>query len=122
MTQISRQTRKDILDVLAVENVQWSGRLDEVAFLSRLFDLRAMQSKDYRFSNAEQDIRQHRVSWNDGPDDWVFSDDRFNLIGSSDELFLNFLLEMVHPVVRPDAAESTRLVQAFNEALEADGF
>lgn len=108
--------------MLSVERIPWSGRLDDVAFLSRLFDLREMPSSDNRYQTAEQDIRQHRIAWSDWPDDWVFTDERFDLLGCADDTFLNFLCEMVHPVVRPDVTASTRLVEALNDLLARDGF
>jgi hypothetical protein len=36
--------------------------MDEVHFLSRLWDLAEMPSTDYRCSDAAGDIRQHRLN------------------------------------------------------------
>jgi hypothetical protein len=36
---ISEANRRDILDFMSAGSVRWSGRLDEVAFLERLWDL-----------------------------------------------------------------------------------
>mgnify|MGYP001117858491 CR=1 FL=1 len=38
--------------------------------------------------------------------DWVFFDRRFNLLRASDDEFLAFLCEMVHPVVRANPEEA----------------
>jgi hypothetical protein len=77
---ISEVTRRDVLDFLSAEGISWSGRLEEVAFLERLWDLSALPSTDGRFTDASGDIRQHRVNNpSDWPDDWLFSDDRFDL-------------------------------------------
>ena len=38
--QISEQTRKNIADELTLREMDPSGRLDEVTFLSRMFDLK----------------------------------------------------------------------------------
>lgn len=119
---ISWSTRKNVIDWLTVERVAWSGRLDEVAFLSRLFDLEELPSYDYRYHTAYDDIRQHRVNNNDGDDDWVFSDDRFGIMRGDDETFLRFLSEMVHPVVRPDPTEAEELASQLSDLLEPDGF
>ena len=98
---IRRSTRKNVLDWVSVERTAWSGRLEEDQFLARIFDLDKMPSHDGRLETAAGDIWQHRVNNNDGPDDWVFTDSRFNLLGCPDETFLPFLTEMLHPVVRP---------------------
>jgi hypothetical protein len=55
------------------------------------------------------------------PDDWVFTDSRFGMQHGDDELVLQFLAEMLHPVVRPDEEEVVRLLNSFNEALAKDG-
>ena len=119
---ISQLTRRDILDYLSVERVVWSGRLEEVAFLERIWDLSALPSTDRRFSNAASDIRQHRVANDDWDQDWLFGDERFGLMHGSDATFLQFLSEMVHPVVRSDPAEVKRLVSLFNQKLSSDGW
>ena len=71
---------------------------------------------------AAGDIHQHRVSWRDWENDWVFYDARFNLLRAPDEKFLRFLCETVHPVVRPDTAQALALVAQYNGALAADGW
>lgn len=119
---ISEVTRRDIFDAIQVEGVKWSGRLEEADFLSRIFDLQHVPSFDGRFSNASGDIWQHRVNNEDWEDDWIFHDSRFNLLRTDDEIFLQFLCEMIHPVVRNDPEEVERLKQIFNEFLRKDGF
>lgn len=120
--EITRGTRKNILDTLTVEGVRWFGRLDDVGFLSRVFDLDETGSLDRRFRNARDDIWQHRVNNADWEDDWVYTDSRFDLLGCSDDLFLGFLCEMVHPVVRPDPTEMHGLVELLNDHLRVDGY
>ena len=46
MNEISEITRRNILDALRLQQVQWEGRLGESAFLSRVFDLSALPSVD----------------------------------------------------------------------------
>jgi AbiJ N-terminal domain 3 len=65
--KISRETRRNILDWLAVERTEWSGRLSEEAFLDRVVDLDTLPSTDSRFSSARGDIRQHRSDNDDSP-------------------------------------------------------
>jgi hypothetical protein len=120
--KITELTRRDIIDAIFAEKVNWCGRLEESEFLSRLFDLQKLPSTDGRFPNAAGDIWQHRVNNFDWDEDWVFYDDRFNLKHGDDEVFLRFLCETLHPVVRPDATESERLCQMFNQYLRNDGF
>ena len=120
--KISEVTRHDIFDALLVEEVGRSGRLEEPDFLNRIFDLRSMESYDGRFNSAYDDIWQHRVNNYDWKDYWLLDDQRFNLLKADDEVFLRFLCEMLHPVVRRDPAEVERLRQTFNQYLKVDGY
>jgi len=119
---VTEVTRRHIIDYLATTKVNWSGRLGDDEFLSRLYDLNSLPSTDSRFHNAAADIHQHTVNWTDWEQDWVFFDSRFNLLHASDEKFLAFLCEMVHPGVRPNVAEASDLVGFFNTALASDGW
>ncbi len=120
---VSRATRQNIIDGLMIDQVAWSGRLGDVEFLQRLFDLESLPSHDSRFKNAAGDIWQHRVNNpTDWPDDWVYDDARLNLFQGPTETFLRFLCEMVHPVVRPDRNEALKLVQHFNDQLRPEGW
>jgi len=120
--QISQMTRRDIIDAMHVESVDWSGRLDEPEFLARLFNLSEMPSNDHRFKDAAGDIRQHRINNFDWDDDWIFYDSRFNLLNGDDDVFLRFLCETIHPVVRSDTPEAERLCQLYNQYLTNDGY
>ena len=121
--KISQITRRNIFDFIQVEGFWWSGRLEEINFLSRMFDLDRMESVDSRFPNAAGDIWQHRVNNpNDWEDDWIYCDERFNLLGCDDSIFLNFLCEMIHPLVRVNSSDVNRLLQIFNENLKEDNF
>jgi hypothetical protein len=122
MNKISNITRRDIFDAMIIEGISWNGRLEETEFLSRLFDLSKIPSTDSRFKDANGDIWQHRVNNDDWDDNWVFSDQRFNLMYCDDATFLQFLSEMIHPIVRKDATEVSRLLQLFNEYLAKDNF
>jgi len=121
--KISEATRRDIIDTLCIENVHWAGRLEDPDFLARLFDVKSMPTTDNRFKDAYADIWQHRVNNpNDWDDDWVFNDPRFALLNCDDDVFLRFLCETIHPVVRTDQEEVERLCQAYNLLLQNDGY
>jgi hypothetical protein len=102
-----------------------AGRLDEVAFLSRMFDLRALPTTDYRpreFPNMAADVAQHRVRNRDWPDGWFWTDARLGILHSPDSAFLQILAEMVHPIVRPDPAEREAFLELFNRHLAPEGW
>ena len=121
-TEISEVTRRSIIDFFVIGEKAWSGRLQDNEFLARLYDLNSLPSQDGRFRNANSDIYQHCVRNNDWERDWVFYDSRFNLSRESDEHFLRFLCETVHPIVRPDADEARKLVALYNSELAPDGW
>jgi len=58
---ISEATRRNIFDYLRAERVDWSGRLQETDFLSRLYDLETLPSSEYRSSSMLGDIL--RIQW-----------------------------------------------------------
>jgi hypothetical protein len=118
---ITDVTRRRIFDWVRLERVSWCGKLNEVEFLSRLYDLKALPSTDPRFDDFAGDIWQHRINNYDWDDDWVLSDSRIALFQASDETFARFLCEMLHPVVRDDA-EAVRIAQELNEYLTKDGW
>jgi hypothetical protein len=90
---ISRRARQDIFDYLSANRIWWGGRLDDPAFLSRIWDLDDLPSTDYRYRTAYADIHQHTVNNRDWQSDWVFTDARFDLLSGPDETFLTFLSE-----------------------------
>lgn len=120
--KISQLTRRDIIDALHVQGICWHGRLEEIDFLKRIFDLEKLPSHDFRFKDAAGDIWQHRVNNDDWPEDWIFDDGRFGIRNGDDEIFLRFLCETIHPVVRSDREEVENLRQLYNEYLKHDGF
>ena len=123
MSQVTEVTRRNIFDALTVERINWAGRLDEPSFLSRIFDLSNIRSSDTRFKDAAGDIWQHRINNpTDWSDDWIFTDKRFDLLRCEDSIFLQFLCQLLHPIVRADSAEVNKLKQLFNEFLSEDGF
>lgn len=129
MSKLTPITKRDIFDLLEIgvgmenseEKYSYFSMREEVDFLGRLFDLDTMHSTDSRFRNARGDIYQHTVNNYDWQGLWVKEDDRF-LHGCSDETLLSFLAELFHPVVRNDRLPWSKLLDAINELLRADGF
>jgi hypothetical protein len=119
---ISEVTRRNIFDFLSTSGLNWWGRLDEVGFLSRLYDLTEMPSTDRRVKNAAGDIHQHCVEWNDWPPNWIFTDSRFNLLRGDDMPLLKFLCETINPVVRTDEHDVLIMLAEYNTALAVDGW
>ena len=95
--------RPNIIDVLRAKKIVWYSRLDQVEFLFRLYDVKTIQLTDMRCDTAEEDIQMHTIQLpGDWKDDWIFTDDRFNLQRGPDHNFLRFLCEMLNQLVRPN--------------------
>jgi len=123
MRKITEVTRRDIVEIYSTSNILWYGRLEEMEFLSRLYNLEEMLSTDSRFDNAKGDIQQHRINNDDWEENWVFFDERFNLRnGDDDHFLLKFLCETLHPLVRSNVEEIQTLLQAHNRLLAPDGY
>lgn len=120
--EISEVTKREIFDILEVNQINFYGRLSELEFLKRIYNLAEMQSSDVRFKNAEGDILQHTVNNDDWPHDWIINDDRFGLMYGSDQIFIKFICEMIHPAVRADENEVNNILNLFNKSLSADNW
>src|SRR5947209_4893218 len=120
--RITPVTRRDVFDLIRTDIGPWWGRLDELAFLSRLYNLEELPSTDGRFNSAHRDIVQHRIANYDWDDDWIFQDSRLGLANGPDEVLLGFLAQMVHPVVRSNPDEAAMMVEKLNRLLAPDGW
>ncbi len=120
--EIPRGARQDILDIYRLNQLSWSGELDEVEFLERIFDLKSLPSTDSRYKDAARDIWQHRINNDDWEDAWVFGDKRFNLLDGPHETFLKFVCETIHPAVRKDRSIAVGLANEINKILETCGW
>lgn len=145
MNKISDITRQDILDIIKggfVESfnepvwdgetgdyiteqtvyMPFSGRLEELEFFTRLYDMKSLPSYDSRYKDALGDIGCH-LRWGDYEDFWFFHDRRFKLMqDDGDEPLLNFICEMLHPAVRVEKSAWKSYLEKFNELLKADGY
>jgi very-short-patch-repair endonuclease len=97
-----------------------SGSLELIEFLKRIWSLDSMPSSDSRFSNATGDIFQHVVNNRDW-DIYYLLDTYLGLLKGSDDQFLHFLEEVVHPVVRQEN-EQVNLVELINGHLIHDNY
>lgn len=135
MRRITEITKRDILDLFRnglkqdnpfgdafVLKYEFRGRLEEIDFLKRLYDLQQMPSYDPRYENAEGDIYQHTINNDDWPSCWVFEDERFSLLDGDDECYLKFLCEIFHPAVRNEDWSWQEFLTRINELLKEDGY
>ena len=107
---------------MTIGKIWYHGNQTEPDFLARLFELKNLPSRDYRYTNAYDDIYQHMVNNNDWELDWIYSDPRINLSHCDDETYLKFLAMTVHPRVRTNTEEVTKLIEIYNKHLNVDGF
>ncbi|EKE22219.1 MAG: hypothetical protein ACD_7C00020G0027 [uncultured bacterium] len=119
---ISQITRRNIIDALKIKGISWNGKLSEVEFLKRIYNLQALPSTDIRHSDMEGDIYRHRVMNDDWEEDWVFDDSSLKIMDSSDDIFIKFICEMLHPLVRDDKKEVNEILDIFNKNLKIDGY
>lgn len=134
MKQITEITRRDIfslflygMDIVEFwENKHISygcyGKLSEIDFLKRIYDLKSLPSHDNRFDDAEGDIWQHTINNDDYENGWIFEDERFGLLNGEDEVLLNFLCAVFHPAVRVENGYWKEFLEAVNGFLRADGY
>lgn len=102
--------------------INYYGRCEVVDFLDRIYNLEEMPSYDRRCASAKGDIQTH-LGFGDIEENFVFSDDRFELSKKSDdEHLLSFLCEMFHPAVRIEDSGWSWLLQIINELLKVDGY
>lgn len=119
---ITEVTRRDIIDYFIAGNITFSGNLDELEFLARIWNLSSMPSWDGRFETAYRDIYQHRIN---NPGDWTdhyLLCTRLDLLKCEEEIFGKFLENCVHPIVQPDKEQATGIVSFLNECLKHDGY
>jgi DNA-binding cell septation regulator SpoVG len=118
------QMGMDVFDIFETRRVTYFyyGRLEEIEFLERLYDLKSMPSSDSRFKDAKGDIIQHTVSNDDYELGWVFRDERFELQNGSDEKYLKFICEIFHPAVRDEGGYWKEYLSEVNRLLNNDGY
>jgi hypothetical protein len=119
---ITGLTRKNIADELTIAALNLFGRLNEVEFLGRLFDLKTLPSHDHRYKDMDGDVWKHMVVNRDWDDGWFWTDGRLGIHHGPDDLFLRLLAEMLHPIVRGDDGQAEAILAIVNKHLAADGW
>jgi len=119
--KISIVVRQAIFDEITLNNISWSGRLEEPDFLNRIFDLSKMESFDSRYNNVYDDISKHRVMNFDWENDWIFTDRRFNLLHCDEETLIKFLSLTINPVSRTGEEGINQLFEIYNRNLDGSG-
>lgn len=117
--KISNDYRTQLFDAIELNGWHIFGNATTTDFLGRLYNLRALESFDSRYTNAEGDIWQHTENNDDYEKYWVFKDPRFNLVESPDEEFLKFLSEILNP--KHKNPHIINLVHIFNKYLNPCG-
>lgn len=123
---ITEITRRNILaDIRASGYLLW-GNLCSDEFLSRIYDMDELPSINVEVAIRETvPLLESQDEVNEFIDDlyyWILDDPRFGLLDGDDTVFLQFLCEMIHPVVYSDAKVVERLLQIYNTHLKHDGF
>ena len=117
---ISELTRRNIIDLLLLQERPFHGKVGLISFLKRIWDLSAIPSTDPRYDTAEGDISKHLVLNNDWDYDYLLQD-YLDLPRAHHDVFRTFLEMCVHPgVTRPDD-DVLGLVSEVNAFLHLDG-
>lgn len=98
----------------------YSGRRDDLTFLSRLYDVESLPSDDS--PTFRNEIIRHTIQNQDFAYGWVFHDSRLQLDSGNDENLLKFLCEMFHPLVRSEESDWEGVKEDINNLLRIDGY
>ncbi|EJV52613.1 hypothetical protein IEK_01262 [Bacillus toyonensis] len=100
---ISEITRRNIMDELYSRG-DISGKSELLDFLNRIWILEDIPSTDSRFQNASGDIWQHMINNSDWDEPYLF-EEYLGLLTATDEIFIRFLEQTVHPIVRHESKQ-----------------
>lgn len=116
---ISELTRRNIMEELySRHNIE--GKLELIDFLNRVWNLENMPSTDSRFNNAQGDIWQHMINNQDWDENYLY-ENYLELFTATDEIFIQFLEQVVHPLVRHHSEQKDYIV-FINNHLMKDGY
>lgn len=116
---ISEVTRRNIMNGLYSRG-NISGECEFIDFLNRIWNLENMPSTDSRFANASGDIWQHMINNSDWDETYLF-EDYLELLTATDEIFIHFLEQVVHPIVRQEL-QQMEYIEFMNYHLDKDGY
>ncbi|TVX93276.1 hypothetical protein [Paenibacillus agilis] len=116
---ITEITRRNIMDELLARN-NITGKYNLVDFLNRVWDLDSMPSTDSRFKTASGDIWQHMINNSDWDEVYLY-EKYLELMIAPDEVFIKFLEQVVHPLVRQQK-EQDEYIEFINKHLVYDGY
>lgn len=130
--QITNLTKESILNLLKngienpifdfVDRIDYYGRIPEIQFLKRLYDIDSMPSSDSRYPDMESDILQHTFYNDDWETYWVLTDERLPIVDGEDEEYLRFISEIFHPEVRKENGSWQVVLSEINHLLHKDGY
>lgn len=122
--KINSEIRQNIADDIVAQGVAYNGKVLQADFLARLYDLKSMPSTDYRpeYDNAYKDIKQHADrNPGDWAEDWVFTDERLNLLHCTDDEYMKFIGLTLLPLLRENDGSAERLATIYNTHLNPIG-
>ncbi|MEC0089934.1 AbiJ-related protein [Paenibacillus macquariensis] len=114
---ITQLTRNNILKYLLTQGIE--GEMDFIEFLQRTWDLDEMASTDPRYSNAREDIVQHVLANSDW-DELFLYENILEIYNISDDQFIRFIENTVHPRVRKQ--NINEIIEVLNVYLANDGY
>ena len=117
ITKITRYAILEFMDTYMATD--FYGRLNEVEFWERIFNLEKLPSTDSRYPDMKSDLWQHRVNNDDWDDNWYI--DKFDLLETEDAKFLKFLAEFFHQEVRDINWNTKRVLATINKNLALEG-
>ncbi|QJD87906.1 hypothetical protein HH215_00065 [Cohnella herbarum] len=109
------------MDELFLMHFAFEGRLEFITFLKRIWPLKDMKSTDYRYKDAEGDIRQHMVNNSDWDESFLYFE-YLKIETIPDQMFLQFMEQISHPLVRNDREEQSKCLEVVNRHLAGDGY
>lgn len=119
--RISELTRRNLMDELLLMHYRIEGRLGLIDFLKRIWPLNDMSSTDRRFNDAEGDIWQHMINNSDWNESELYFQ-RLKVEEIPDQMFLEFMEQISHPMVRSDIEEQNFCLEIINKHLSGDGY
>lgn len=116
---ITSITKSNLIDEIIVKG-NIAGKVELTEFLKRIWDIDSMPSTDRRYKTATEDIWKHMFA----NDDWSYEyllKTYLNLPDEDDSVFMLFLEQLVHPLVRrgDDVEEYVNMI---NKHLLRDGY